>query len=202
MKFTGTSLGERMLWKPTTECKLWKPQSRPLDDHPMDRSGGGTIWHVAPHSSHPSLRDYERRRRTSRRYTPPLRESSRDDAVRVARRHTGPRESSSALPGRFVSSGESPPRWPVDKTTKAWSAYMGRRPPQRLGRQPPPAARAAAASEAKHRRWQGIRCEDLLFSFQGLLGKQRLRSLMVGGFKWKNDPPLSLSIGWPSKGLD
>ena len=27
MKFTGTSLGERMLWKPTTLCKLWKLQS-------------------------------------------------------------------------------------------------------------------------------------------------------------------------------
>ena len=46
MKFTGTSLGERMLWKPTTVCKLWKPQSRPLDDHPMDRSGGGTILQI------------------------------------------------------------------------------------------------------------------------------------------------------------
>jgi len=48
MKFTGTSLGERMLWKPTTLCKLWKLQSIPLDDHPMDRSGGGTILHVTP----------------------------------------------------------------------------------------------------------------------------------------------------------
>ena len=54
MKFTGTSLGERMLCKPTTLCKLWKLQSIPLDDHPMDRSGGGTILHVTP-PTHPIL---------------------------------------------------------------------------------------------------------------------------------------------------
>ena len=37
---------ERILWKPAILRKLWKLQSRPLDGHPMDRGGGGTILQI------------------------------------------------------------------------------------------------------------------------------------------------------------
>jgi hypothetical protein len=47
--------GERIMWKPTLLCKLWKLQSEPYDVYPKEGSWevGGVIWKSA-FANHPS----------------------------------------------------------------------------------------------------------------------------------------------------
>ena len=174
-----------MLWKPTTPCKLWKLQSRPLDDHPMDRSGGGTIFHVTP-PTHPilvyaitnaaaaRLVATRRRRASPRGTTPPGSPAaipglaSRPPPCLVASSRRG----SLHHGGRWIRPWRrSRPTWGSDDHHGGWGSSLHRR----LG-----------LRRRRRRNVGGGRGSDartFCFLSRGLLGKQRLRSLMVGGFK-------------------
>jgi len=158
MKFTGTSLGERMLWKPTTLCKLWKLQSRPLDDHLMDRSGGGTILHVTP-PTHPIL-------------VYAITNAAAARLVATRRRCASPRGTTpSGSPAAIPGLASRPPPCLVASSRRGSLHHGGRWiRPRRRGR--------PTWGGDHHGGWGGSlhrRLGDLLFSFQGVIGKTAIK---------------------------